>query len=395
MNLIVTSPIRYTQDQDGSVRTLSPADNKFWQRYLAVFDTVTVVGRCRHVKDHPVGAHRVDGEGVKIVSVPYYHGPRQYLFKMPAVRKALADIWDPSSAIIVRGPGPISARMAGLARAVGQPYGIEVIGDPYDVFAPGAVNHPLRPFFRWWWSRSLKRLCADAAAVAYVTSYALQQRYPARPDAFTTHYSSIQLDDETFVDQPRTYDSGLESCKIVTVGSLEQLYKGTDVLIESVASLSADGVDVTLTVVGDGAYRGHLEQLARRLDVDRRVEFLGKLPAGKAVRDQLDRADLFILPSRTEGLPRAMIEAMARGLPCIGSEVGGIPELLASNHMVSAHDARALADKIRELIQNRERMIKASARNLEIAKAYRSEVLQARRNEFYSYLRQRTEEWVM
>ena len=124
------------------------------------------------------------------------------------------------------------------------------------------------------------------------------------------------------------------------------------------------------------------------------MRFLGQLSAGEAVRALLDAADLFLLPSRTEGLPRAMIEAMARALPCIGSTVGGIPELLAPEDMVPPGDAGALARKIREVVTDPERMCLMSARNLEVAREYRDDLLRERRTAFYRHVRTQTEQWL-
>jgi glycosyltransferase involved in cell wall biosynthesis len=118
------------------------------------------------------------------------------------------------------------------------------------------------------------------------------------------------------------------------------------------------------------------------------------LPAGQAVRDELDAADLFVLPSRTEGLPRAMIEAMARGLPSLGSTVGGIPELLPPEDMVPPGDVTALARKIREVIVTPNRMQAMSERNLAKAQEYHADILQKRRHEFYSRIRRVTEIWL-
>lgn len=87
-------------------------------------------------------------------------------------------------------------------------------------------------------------------------------------------------------------------------------------------------MELELRFIGDGGYRSTLTKMASDQGIADRVKFLGWLAAGPAVRAELDRADLFVLPSRTEGLPRALVEAMARGLPCIGSTAGGIPELL-------------------------------------------------------------------
>jgi glycosyltransferase involved in cell wall biosynthesis len=148
-----------------------------------------------------------------------------------------------------------------------------------------------------------------------------------------------------------------------------------------------------LVIVGDGRYRPTLEELARQLGVAARVRFRGLLPAGAAVQSELDAADVFVLPSRTEGLPRAMIEAMARGLPCIGSAVGGIPELLPIEAMVPAGDVNELAHAIRTLASNPEWMARMSARNVRIAREYEGTLLRDRRTMFLRRVRTVTREW--
>lgn len=100
-----------------------------------------------------------------------------------------------------------------------------------------------------------------------------------------------------------------------------------------------------------------------------------------------------MLPSLTEGLPRVMIEAMARGLPYIGSSVGGIPELLPAEDLFPSRDPKALADKISEVVTDRKRMVEMAERNLEKARNYSDAALSARRKEFYKYVRYSTIEW--
>jgi glycosyltransferase involved in cell wall biosynthesis len=175
------------------------------------------------------------------------------------------------------------------------------------------------------------------------------------------------------------------------VGTLAQLYKAPDVLIKAVGICLKNGLDVYLSIVGDGKHRGELENLAESLGLKERIAFLGQLKSGKPVRDELDKADLFILPSKGEGLPRAMIEAMARGLPCIGSSASGIPELLPAEDMVAAGNIAALAGKIQEVISSPARMAAMSERNLKKSRDYLNDLLQERRIGFFRELRQQTE----
>lgn len=394
MNVLVTVSARLAITSDDSLWTPNASlGYRFWARYLDVFDEVYLVARAKPYAAPPRGWNMASGPGIKPILLPYYEGPWAFVKNYVSIKRAIGEALTNAEAIQLRIPCAIGGEVW-RALPPRRPYGVEVFGDPYDVFAPGSVRHPLRPFFRWWFPRQLRRQCAGAWAAAYVTEYALQRRYPPAPGAFSTHFSSIDLPKTAFVSVHRPPRHKTGPFTLTTVGTLAQLYKAPDVLIDAVAACVWDGLDLKLVLVGDGQYRTELEARAAALGLGERVCFRGQLPAGEAVRAQLDQADLFVLPSHQEGLPRAMIEAMARALPCIGSTVGGIPELLPPEDMVPPGDVAALARKIREVVTDPARIARMSARNLEKAKAYRDEKLRERRVAFYRYVRERTEAWL-
>ncbi|MBO3460073.1 glycosyltransferase family 4 protein [Aetokthonos hydrillicola Thurmond2011] len=395
MKVVITIEHRFDRTPDGKVWTYTTCPYSFWKRYLDVFEHVRVIARLREVSSVPSDFKRADGEGVSFASVPYYIGPWQYLQRFHQVKRVAKNAVGAEDAVILRVGSPIAALIQPFLHRSGHPYGVEVVADPYDAFAPGSVKHPLRPFFRWLSPRQLQNQCVKACAAAYVTQYALQHRYPPAKEAFSTHYSSVELLDTAFVSFARSPQQEMSRLTLITVGTLAQLYKAPDILIKAVAACVKEGLDLELILIGDGKHRPELERLTKNIGLGTRVNFLGQLPAGDAVRTQLDQADLFILPSYQEGLPRAMIEAMARGLPCIGSTVGGIPELLPPEDMVPPGDVVALANKIREVVNNPERMAQMSARNLEKAKDYRQKILRDRRIVFYRYVREKTEQYIL
>jgi glycosyltransferase involved in cell wall biosynthesis len=394
MRLVVTLEQRFDSTPDGAVWTPGTFAHSFWTRYLEVFDHVCVVARVRRVGAVPEDWKRANGARVSFVPVLHYLGPWQYFLRARQVKAAVRSAVRPTDAVILRVASQLAAVMGSLLRRMGHPYGVEVVGDPYDVFAPGAVKHPLRPFFRWWFPHQLRRQCAGACAAAYVTEHTLQLRYPPANGSFSTHYSSIELPNMACVPQSRPIRHSECPFRLVTVGSLAQLYKAPEVLIDAIGICTRGGIDLNLVIVGDGKHRSELETRARSLGLGERVHFRGHLPSGESVRSELDQADLFVLPSRQEGLPRAMIEAMARALPCIGSTVGGIPELLSLEDLVPAGDAAMLARKIREVVSDPSRMAQMSARNLEKAKEYREETLRNRRSEFYLQVKKHTTAWI-
>jgi glycosyltransferase involved in cell wall biosynthesis len=114
---------------------------------------------------------------------------------------------------------------------------------------------------------------------------------------------------------------------------------------------------------------------------------LGTVPWGEELFRYLDEADLFVLPSLTESMPRSLIEAMARGLPAIGSDVGGIKELLPEEYRVAPKNYNALAGKIAEVIDDPERLAMMSQTNFLKAMEYKLEIMNQQKLEFWQYIR--------
>ena len=392
MRVAVSLNHHFRRSPDGALWTHTMFGRSFWDRYLNVFDEVRVVARVAQVQRPPDDWIRADGPGVTFAALPEFTGPSQYLRRRAAVKQALERQEQTDHAQILRIPSIVSSLVWRRLTRSKQPYGVEVVGDPWDGLSPGSFRHPLLPFFRWLYTADQRRQCTQAAGAAYVTREALQQRYPCA--GRSTNYSSVELSERAFAQQPRTFAGGHSPVRLVFVGSIDHLKKAPDVLVEAVGRAVAGAGDFELTFVGGGRFQSELAAAAGRQGIAERVRFCGDLTAGEAVRRELDRADLFVLPSRHEGLPRAMIEAMARGLPCIGSTVGGFGELVPGEDLVPPGDATALAEKIDEIARDPVRMTRMSARNLAAAADYRDEVLQQRRTKFYEFLQDRTRDWL-
>jgi glycosyltransferase involved in cell wall biosynthesis len=138
---------------------------------------------------------------------------------------------------------------------------------------------------------------------------------------------------------------------IVMVANL-RAEKGHDTLLAAAPRILARYPDASFTFVGDGPRREALETLTRALGVTERVRFVGER---RDVASILARHDLFVLPSRSEAFPNALIEAMATGLPVVATDVGGIPEVVRSGvngQLVPPDDIGALADAVLALMDD-------------------------------------------
>jgi glycosyltransferase involved in cell wall biosynthesis len=276
MRVCVTTEQRFACTPDNRVWAPAGPAYEMWSRYLDVFDQVCVIARIADVTVAEPTWKQANGPGVGFAQVPYYVGAAAYLTKSFQVRTALRKTVNEADAVVMRGASVLTVSLES-SFATCRPFGLEVIGDPYDVFAPGSVQHPLRPFLRWWFTQKLKDECEKACAVAYVTHATLQKRYPPGKRTFATSYSSVELPELAFVRVPRSFGPELDPVRVVTVGSLEQMYKGCDVLIDAVATCRHWGANVELSIIGEGRYRSELERQVRDCGLGHVVSFIGQV----------------------------------------------------------------------------------------------------------------------
>jgi colanic acid/amylovoran biosynthesis glycosyltransferase len=189
----------------------------------------------------------------------------------------------------------------------------------------------------------------DASFVIAISNYNREFLHPYGGDRETpVHVVHCGIDSEAYPYRPRKIpESG--PVRALCVAALQEK-KGHVVLLDAMASGSGELQRLRLDLVGDGELRGELERRAAELGLAGRVTFHGAL-AEPEVRELLEAADLVVLPSvvatdgQMEGLPVALIEAVACGVPVVASRLSGIPELIRDGEaglLATPGDAAAL-----------------------------------------------------
>ncbi len=392
MNLILVLNSRFSRARSGKIYGFRTAINyTVLKPYLENFEHIYIISRVADEFDIEFDESiEVSGDRVTICPVPFYKGPYNYIKAISSIKKTIKGYLDMDAAVICRAPGALSRLVIDVLVKSRRKFGIEVVADPFDIFNPSSFKHPLSRFLRYYGRWQLKNSVEKADCVLYVTERALQKRYPAERGAYSTFASDVCLDKEAFVTTAKRLNKK-DSYLLTCLGSLDQLYKSPDIVLEAIKRVRERGIDVRLLWMGDGVFKNQMLELSSQLGIKNYVSFVGQVKPASAVRENLDKSDLFLIPSRTEGLPRALVEAMARGLPAIGTEIGGIPELLPENSLVKINDVESLASKIFDFLSNPDIANANAVANLTKANEFRFDTLMARKHGFYNELKKVSE----
>lgn len=201
-------------------------------------------------------------------------------------------------------------------------------------------------------SQKIKTLLVKNKFSAYITPSRILQRYLLK------HGFKNVLQLYNFIDLPidKSWTTEIDKDSILFIGRLSK-EKGLKYLIQAVSKVSQKIPKVKLDIIGEGRERKNLEELTKKLNLLEKIKFLGKLPHPK-VRKHYQRTSLIILPSIwMENNPMTILEAMAYGKATVGSNNGGIPELVQGHKtglLFETGNSNDLAKKIIYLLNNPE-----------------------------------------
>lgn len=354
-------------------------------RYLLAFESIRVLARCNNIDDLSK-YNKVSEARIEIIPLPFVRGLRQVVNNYDYIKKIGKEALKGIDRAILRLPSTISFFISTLIEKLNIPYAVEVVFDPYDacVSSKTIIDKLL-----WYISyKKQAKICNNAVGVACVTKYYLQKRYFSKKNnSFTENYSSVELH-KSFYESPRKYKN--KATYVIFHSALQIVFngrKGHKSLIEAIKILSDKGFNVIVNFAGDDYDNGvnKLKEYAKALGVVNCINFVGFL-SKEDVKKYLCNSDLFVLPTLAEGLPRVILEAMAVGIPCVSTNVSGIPELINNDFLVSYSDSLSLAECILRLISDKYVYEKESFNNFKTSLEYDSNFLNNKRKNFYENL---------
>lgn len=359
---------------------------KFAARFSNDFSHIRIAARCFPAQT--AQGEAVTGAGTEFIDLGGYRGVRSLARHLPGIIWRVSRVVRNAESLLLRFPGNLSLLAMVLCRLAGKRFSAEIVADPADYFSEAASRHPLRRIARAVHCRATRSAAMHGCTVRYVTTKTLQASYPARSPSRSFGFSDVYLPDDIFESRDDTHlsESAGDAFRIVNVAMMHNESKGHVLLLRAVAALRASEMNIALTLVGDGALRTRLEALSAELGISDAVQFKGTLN-GNHVLCEVRQHSLFVLPSLQEGMPRALLEAMAVGVPAIASRVGGIAEVLEAVSLFPPANVEALSERIAHFATDAESRAEQKRRQKEIARRFRYSELQVHYRNYFEALK--------
>ena len=354
-----------------------------WDRYLEFFDTIDVVGRYGGLYDSRENSLVLSSrENVNFHFVDNIASPIKLIKNKTKVKNEIKKLLNASDALVVRLPSENGLIAIQCAKELGRPYAVEVVGCVWDaLWNHGSI---LAKLYAPYSFLKMRKAVSSSDMNLYVTEKFLQKRYPSNVKAVSINASNVEISvDENL--HTKKFDKTKKKV-FGLIGNYKTRYKGLHIAIEAFGNIKEQIGDFEFRILGKGNSNDYKE-LIEKYSLEKNVIFSGSLPNGDAVLNWLDEIDFYLQPSLQEGLPRATIEAMSRACVCVGSDTGGIPELLNDEFVSKAGCSESLSKVIiNTLNESNEELEKISKMNYEKSKQYDKSYIHKTRSEFYGKL---------
>lgn len=356
--------------------------SEMFKRYFHVVDELVVVIRTLNldITYEEAKMKKVELENMNFVEIGNLNSPKGFLFERKKYKKIIETYVKDSDLIFARMPSIISDMTLDIAKKYKKKYLVEVGGCAWDAY----WNHSLiGKIVAPYMYINEKRHIKDSNFSIYVTEKWLQSRYPST--GLQGNASNVYLKNKkSDVLEKRIMkikNKKEEPFVIGTTAAINVKYKGQQYVIEAISNLNKKGYNFVYELVGGGE-KQYLEKIATKFKVKNKVKFKG-LMLQEDVMDWLEGIDMYIQPSKQEGLPRALVEALSMACPAMGSTTAGIPELLQPENIFS----NGSVDEIEEILIKhhnvKDMLINNAKLNYKKSEEFHLERLNNSRNEIY------------
>lgn len=365
-------------DKDGVIYgTLKDMIVPLKERYSYLAPSIKFAQRVVPLKEEDRDKYVVMKDyGIDIVPIPVITSFKGMLFNRGKARDVFSEAIKECDMLILR-----NSTNAALAQKVaekqGKPYIFEVVSCNCDALWNYSIVGKLYAPYAFL---RMKHNVAISKYAMYVTKEFLQRRYPNHHN--NVGISDVMIDpvDASLLEKKIMHYRSQQPVVLTTCAAIDVKYKGQEYIIRAMSKLK-DKYNIEYHLAGGGD-KSYLESVAKDCSVGNKVIFEGLLSKDK-VNELLDRTTIYCQPSKQEGLPRAVVEAMSRGCVCIGSRTGGIPELLDESMITGREDVSGFATLIDRILQNEDLRVEQSSKNFNKALEYEAAKLDKERKAFY------------
>jgi glycosyltransferase involved in cell wall biosynthesis len=352
------------------------------ERYSYFGESVTFLMRGSVVADtEGKNFSLIQHPAFSFIEVPNFKSIKSYFNKSEAntiIKKAVDD----HDVIILRLASAIGAIAFAYATSINKPILVEIVSCVYDALwnydwrGKLIANHKMKQY---------QAISQKASHSIYVTDTFLQSRYPTKGKAIGCSDVIVNDLNASILENRLVKIQNLADLIVLgTVAAVDVVYKGQADVIKAISILKSENILFRYRIVGQGNAT-RLKELIKDYDVADLVEIVGPVNQSQ-VFEFLDTIDVYIQPSKTEGLPRAVIESMSRACPAIGSNIAGIPELISKNALFGAGNIKEIVKLLKQL--NKDTLEEWAKDNFRNAERFKKETLDAKRTEFYQQFKE-------
>lgn len=386
--LFIQGGSRLKQDTEGNWYTDPNFNDDVWKRYVDLADSLTILLRRErkvYTKEYALQKFNkvLDDSRIRIVPLVDFTESKLSMlnpFVYKEIKRVIFAEVQKADKCFIRSGSHYTRVAYDACIKYHKPYLFEATGFAYESFSHHSF---IGRIIANKVENDYRLMARDAVQATYVTSEALQKRYPCASGKMIG-VSNVQLsalDDSILTKRLKKIQNRQSSDTIVlgTAAFLDVKWKGQYLVIKALAELKRQGyTNFRYELLGMGTGQ-ELIKLAESLGVKDEVKVIGAVPHSK-VFEWLDSLDIYIQPSFQEGLCRAIIEAMSRGLPVVCSNTGGNYELIDNDYIFDCGDYNKMSSL---LINIQDHLSEQSKKNFEESKKYEKSMLDSRRKAFF------------